>query len=71
MANVVSPEMQSKIDNWRLKSDAGTITLEEMKEAVIILRQDRNSASKTTSTSKGRKKAPAKSATEMLNELGL
>lgn len=70
--NVVSPELQSRIKIWRSKMDDGTITLEEMKQVVIHLRQDRRSAAAASESSgkSTRKKAPARSAEDMLSELG-
>lgn len=54
-----SPEMQIKIAEWRRKSREGTLTQEEMKEAILTLRQDRVGAAATSAGSRA-KKASAK-----------
>lgn len=53
-----SPETQSRISNLRLKAVAGTVTAEEMKEAIHLLRQGRASAVAASSAAraKGAKK---------------
>lgn len=38
------PELETKIQEWRAKASEGTLTLEDMKEALLTLRQDRLSA---------------------------
>lgn len=66
-----SPEIINKVNEWRRKAADGTITLEEQKEAILLLRQNRTSA--LTASAAGKKKPsakkPAKSADELLNEL--
>jgi hypothetical protein len=68
---VQSPELQSKLALWRQKSIDGTITLEELKEAVKIMRADRHAAldaqMKSSSTTRA-KKAPVDTA-KLLNDL--
>lgn len=68
MAAILSPENQARISALRAKGD--DITLEEMREAVRLLRSDRVSA-QTASDSSRRKaaKAEIKSADDMLSEL--
>ena len=75
MANdihVQSPELQSKLALWRQKSIDGTITLEELKEAVRIMRSDRHAAldaqMKSASGTKRTAKAPVDTA-KLLNDL--
>lgn len=75
MANeihVQSPELQSKLALWRQKSIDGTITLEELKEAVRIMRSDRHAAldaqMKSASGAKRTAKAPVDTA-KLLNDL--
>lgn len=63
----ISPEAQAKVQLWRQKAKDNTLTLEEMKEAVIYLRQDRMAAAQTSSASKA-KKAPINS-DSLLGEL--
>jgi hypothetical protein len=66
----VPPELQSKIRMWRAKMADGTITLPEMKEAIIALRGGRKAALEASEASKGSKtKRPAKNANDMLAEL--
>lgn len=73
MTYAVSPEMQTKIVDWRAKCLAGTITLDEMREAIKALRANRIAAATASAKSlkTGKKKAPAQSADSMLDELGL
>jgi hypothetical protein len=70
--NVVPPDLQSRIKYWRSRSNSGEITLDEMKQAVIDLRQGRRTAAVAAEESgkKSRSKKPAKSADELLKELG-
>jgi hypothetical protein len=66
---IQSPEVSNRISQLRLKMTAGTITQEELKEGILILRAGRKSASEASKASKARK-GPVKSADELLNELG-
>ena len=70
MSNPVSLELQQKIAVWRQKSAEGTLTLEDMKEAIIHLRAGRVNAANASAASK-RKKAIAEipAAADMLDEL--
>ena len=70
MSNPVPLELQSKIASRRLRAAEGTLTLEEMKEAVAFLRQGRVAAANASAASK-RKKAIAEipHASDMLDEL--
>lgn len=69
---VQSPELQSKLALWRQKSIDGTITLEELKEAVKIMRADRHAAldaqMKSSSSGSRAKKAPVDTQ-KLLNDL--
>lgn len=65
--SVISPELQAKLAIWRQKATAGTLSIEDTREAVRHLRSDRNSAAYEPSG----KKRTAKSADDMLGELGL
>lgn len=47
-----SPELQLQIMAWRAKSREGTLTQEEMKEAIAALRKDRGSVPQATAGSK-------------------
>ena len=68
---MISPELSAKIVEWRQKSLDGTITIEEQREAIKLMREGRMAAAQASSTAK-RKKAVAeiKSADDMLDELG-
>ena len=48
---VISVETEFKIKEWREKAAAGTLTLEEMKEAIILLRRGRLAAAEAASKS--------------------
>ncbi len=67
MPSPITPELQNNLAIWRQKAAAGTLSIEEMREAVKLLRAGRVSASYEV---KGPKKA-SKSADELLGELGL
>ena len=47
-----SPEMQAKIQLWRQKAREGTLTQDEMREAIAALRQDRVGAASVSATSR-------------------
>lgn len=68
----MSPELTSKINIWREKAAAGTLSLDEMKEAIVFLRGDRK-ASAAAKASDGAKRAKAvkiiPSAASLLDEL--
>ena len=70
MSNPVPLDLQNKIAAWRLKAADGTLTLEEMKEAIIHLRQGRVAAV-TASAAAKRKKSIAEipQADDLLGEL--
>ena len=50
-----SQELQAKIQLWRQKAREGTLTQEEMREAIAALRQDRIGAAGTSAASRERK----------------
>lgn len=54
---VQSPEMQAKIQLWRQKAREGTLTQDEMREAIAALRQDRVGAAATSEKSREKKAA--------------
>jgi hypothetical protein len=67
-----SPELLNQISVWRQKSADGTITLEEMREAVKLLRGNRLGAQNAAAASKAKSKSssgPSKSAGDLLSEL--
>jgi hypothetical protein len=66
----MSPELLSKIANWRAKAVQGALTPDEMREAITALRADRVGASIASTTSKaGKVKAAAPDAGSLLDEL--
>lgn len=66
----MTPELQSKITHWRAKAVAGTMTADDMREAIAALRADRVGAAVASKTSKAAKvKAPAPDASSLLDEL--
>lgn len=68
----MNPELQSKIAIWRQQAANNTLSPEEMREAIIALREGRINAAKTTATatrSKAIKVIP--DAQSLLDELGL
>lgn len=72
MSNPVPLELQSKIQSWRLRASEGSLTLEDMKEAVRYLRAGRVAAASAASAgSKKRSAAIAAipSASSMLDDL--
>ena len=70
MSNPVPLELQQKIFNWRQRAADGTLTIEEMKEAVVYLRAGRVAAAVASAASgKGKSKKPAPAAGDMLDEL--
>ena len=66
-----SLDIQAKIAEWRRKSLEGTITLEELQEAVAAMRGDRFKAASSSESSarRGRVKAAIPDANDMLDEL--
>jgi len=68
----MSPELQSKISIWRQRAINGTLTQDEMKEAILALRQDRIGAAVASAASKRTKaKAEIPDADDLLAEMGL
>jgi hypothetical protein len=67
----VPPELQSKITLWRQRASEGTITLDEMREAILALRGGRKAALEASESSGSKKaKKPARNVDDMLAELG-
>ena len=67
---MISAESQARITQLRAKSTEGSITQEEMREVVRLLREGRASAATASETSRRKvARAEIKSADEMLNEL--
>ncbi len=70
MTSPISPEISMKVAAWRQKAAEGTLTLDDMKEAIIHLRAGRVNAANASAASK-RKKAITEipSAADMLSDL--
>lgn len=70
---MLSPENQSFIADCRLKATAGTISLDDMKKCIIILRSSRKSAVEASASGRASKAAKApptdKKVEDMLSEL--
>lgn len=68
---MMSPELQSKIALWRAKAaQGGNLSLEEMREAVGLLRGERKSAAEKSEAGRRKKaKKLVKSADQLLSEL--
>lgn len=68
----MSPEIQAKIAEWRQKAVEGALTVEEMREAIKLIREDRVSAAQKSASKTTRKAAIAAvpSADDLLSELG-
>ena len=67
----MTPETNSKIAVWRQKALEGTLTVDELKSAVEVLRGDRRGASVASEASRrGKAKAVVPSADDLLAELG-
>lgn len=70
-----SPETQLKIMEWREKSRQGTLTIDEMREAIALLRKDRGAVAQATAGSKVTKArataAKKPSGDDLLNQIDL
>lgn len=70
MTSPISPELASKLAIWRMKTADGTITREELKEAIIHLRQGRLAAASAAAKSpKAKARIAAPSAESLLDEM--
>ena len=45
---MISPELQSRVQVWRQKANAGTLSIDEMREAIAALRGGRLAAANTS-----------------------
>ena len=66
----LSPETQAKVQLWRQKAREGTLSQEDRREAIQLLRQDRIGAAQVSTASRAKKapKAPI-NADDLLSEL--
>ena len=72
----MSEIINEKIQIWRAKCTDGTITIDEMREAIAAIRKERVSAQETSTKSKAKKadakaKAQPINSDDLLGELGL
>lgn len=66
----LSPEAQARVQLLRQRSREGTLTDEEAREAIILLRQDRVAAAAASAKSKAKKAAAAPvNSEDLLSEL--
>lgn len=68
---IQSAELQSRIAVWRAKATDGTLTQEEMREAIQVMRQGRMSAATSSASRKAKVIAAIPSADDLLNDMGL
>lgn len=68
---IVSAEQQLKIAELRQKAKSGTMTLDDCKEAIRILRADRLNITPTKAASRAKPKAIAPDADDLLKDLGI
>lgn len=76
MNDMLTPEEHSKLELYRSRINAGEmLPLEETREAIRLLRSDRQNAAARASASKaksgGKAKAPARDANVLLGQLGI
>lgn len=73
MSIITDPELLNKLSVWRSKAADGSLTIEEMREAIRALRANRMSTAEAASKSKSgsRKKTPAApiDAADLLSQL--
>lgn len=72
MTSPVSPELSSRIAEWRRKSAEGTMTEDEMRDAIVHLRAGRLAAANAAATAKrtAKKTSAPPPVDDLLNELG-
>ena len=66
----MQPETQGRLAALRQKAVEGTLTIEEMKEAIVMMRGDRASSVKNTDARRAKVKAAIPDADTLLDELG-
>lgn len=72
MTAPISPETQARIALFRQKAVEGTLSREDMKEAITLIRGDRrNAAAASDGARRARAKTEIKPADDMLKELGV
>lgn len=66
---MISMDLQVKLSEWRRKSRDGTITMQELGEALEHLREGRKAAAKSSTASKARAAKTKPDSNTMLDEL--
>lgn len=67
----LSPELQAKMFRWRQRCIEGTITDEDLTEAMTALRGERSAAAQQTKTARTKAaKVAIPSAKDLLDEMG-
>ena len=66
---IKDPTIASKIAAWREAEKNGTLTIEQMREIVLVARQGRTQAAEASRASAKSAKKPVQSAEDMLNEI--
>jgi len=66
----MTPELQAKIASWRAKAANGTLTVEEMTQAMAALREGRMTAAASSPSSKSRAPKVIPTAKSLLDEIG-
>lgn len=75
MSIITDPELLNKLSTWRMKAADGSLTIDEMRDAIKHLRANRMSTAEAAAKSKsgggGKKKAPAApiNAEDLLSQL--
>jgi hypothetical protein len=68
----ISPEISAKVVVWRQRALEGSMTIEEMRNAIIILREGRVSAAYASDTARTAKaKKVILNADDLLDEMNL
>ena len=66
----MTPEAQAKIAIFRHKAAEGSLTPDEMREAVLLMRENRVAAATTASVARKKAIKAVPSADDLLSELG-
>jgi len=59
---LITLDIQKKLDNWRALAASGELTLEQMREAIIVMRQGRLAAQEANASSGASKPRAVKKA---------
>lgn len=66
---MLSPEQQTRLAHYRELNARGELSIDQLKEAVIMMREARVAAQVANAASGKAKKKPVKSADDLLGEL--